>query len=264
MHYRGIKLTKEDVGNNIDFPKIIKEQKYPLQIDIITSILRIAKYDKQSLYLALLSSGMRIGEAIQVRKRDVFTEFQRIMIRLPAKTTKTKTGRTVYLSKEASRTIYPKLKRINDDELVWGTNENPKLSVMAEDVAFRRYLEKIGLDEKYDSGTRKITLHSFRAYFFTKATRCHDENYAHMMTGHGGYLMQYDRLTDEEKLDMYLELEPDLLVYDQTKNEEKIRKLKDANRKLADQAEEIKAQEIRIKNLERRWLADNILHVDEN
>ena len=49
------------------------------------------------------------------------------------------------------------------------------------------------------------------------------------MTGHGGYLMQYDRMNDGEKLNMYLELEPDLVVFDQTKNELEIERLKQEN-----------------------------------
>jgi hypothetical protein len=49
------------------------------------------------------------------------------------------------------------------------------------------------------------------------------------MTGHGGYLMQYDRMDDRDKLKMYLELEPDLVVFDQTKNELEIERLKQEN-----------------------------------
>ena len=81
-------------------------------------------------------------------------------------------------------------------------------------------LEALGYNQKYSSnGFYKITSHSFRSYFFTAATRKHNENYAHKMSGHGGYLMQYDRMTEEEKLQMYLELEPDLVIFYQTKNE---------------------------------------------
>ena len=39
--------------------------------------------------------------------------------------------------------------------------------------------------------------------------------------------MQYDRLTEDEKLDMYIELEPDLVIFEQTKNELEIAKLRD-------------------------------------
>ena len=257
LHYRKIRLTTEDIKQSIDFPVQMSEEKYPLTDNMILDILGAASYAKRGLYLSLLSSGMRIGEAIQIRKKDVTVNLDRVTIKIPARITKTKTGRTTYVSKEASKFITLKLKSINDDELLWGTSENTESALSADEKAFRDYLKKIGFSEKYDSGRLKISLHSFRSFFFTKAARCHDENYAHKMTGHGGYLMQYDRLTDEEKLEMYLELEPNLLIYDQTKNEEKIRKLKEANTKLADQAEEIKSQDIRIKQLERMYAQQN-------
>ncbi len=91
-----------------------------------------------------------------------------------------------------------------------------------------RMLDKLEMNERYQSNSfRKISTHSFRAYFFTKAARKHGENYAHRLVGHGGYLMQYDRMTEEEKLQMYLELEPELVIYDQTKNELEINRLRD-------------------------------------
>jgi len=254
LHFRKIKITPQDVKESIHFPAKIKEEKYPLTNSQILEILDTAQYSKKGLYLALLSSGMRIGELVQITKKDIVTDLQRLMIRIPARITKTKQGRTTFISKEAAKFISRKLREIGDDDLVWGKNSDKDSSMHAEEKTFREYLKKIGFHEKYDSGRLKISPHSFRAFFFTKAARRHDENYAHMMTGHGGYLMQYDRLTDEEKLDMYLELEPDLLIFDQTKNEEKIRKLKEANIQLADQAEQLKQQEVRIKQLERSWL----------
>ena len=33
-----------------------------------------------------------------------------------------------------------------------------------------------------------------------------------MLAGQQGYLLQYNRLTDEEKLERYLEFEPDLII----------------------------------------------------
>lgn len=252
LHYKKIRLTTEDIKQSIDFPIRIKEEKHPLEVNSITDILTASSYAKKGLYLALLSSGMRIGEAIQIRKMDVFTGVERTMIKIPARITKTKQGRTTYISIEASKFIISKLKTMNDDDLLWGTNKNPRIALNAEEKAFRDYLRKIGFNEKYDSGTLKISLHSFRSFFFTKAARCHDENYAHKMTGHGGYLMQYDRLTDEEKLEMYIELEPDLLIYDQTKNTEKIRRLKEANEKLENSKSEMNDMKQQIKELQEK------------
>ncbi|MEK0367684.1 MAG: hypothetical protein QQN45_07140, partial [Nitrosopumilus sp.] len=45
-----------------------------------------------------------------------------------------------------------------------------------------------------------------------KASDVHREGYAHKMIGHGGYLPQYDRMSDEKKLDWFLELEPKLII----------------------------------------------------
>ena len=239
LHYRGIKISEKDIKANVTLPKLIKEEKHPLSMDQIHDILKIASYSKKSLYLALLSSGMRIGEAVQIRKKDTSFSSGRLSVKIPARITKTKTGRTVYISKEATNAITPKRNKIEDDDLLWGTNDNYLTAVQADVKAFSKYVDKLGLDERYDSGTRKITLHSFRAFFFTRAARIHDENYAHMMTGHGGYLMEYDRLEEEQKLDMYLDLEGELLAYDQTKNQLKIKKLQEANLKLSEQGEEI-------------------------
>ncbi len=62
---------------------------------------------------------------------------------------------------------------------------------------------------------------------------------AHAFIGHGAYLQQYQRRTLEEKIELWNELEPEVLVFDQSKNIEKIRKLKDANIKFEDQQKQI-------------------------
>ena len=59
----------------------------------------------------------------------------------------------------------------------------------------------------------KITIHSMRAFFHTQASIVHDEQYANAMDGHQGYLMQYYRLSAEKRSEMYLALEPHLLIY---------------------------------------------------
>ena len=253
FHYRGIRFTPQDVSSNIVFPAKIKEEKHPLAVHEIRKILDVAMWKKKGLYLTLASSGMRIGEAVLLRKRDFDMQLSRIRCRIPAKITKTNTGRTTFISKEAASFVIPRLKRINDDDRVFGTHENGKFSAISENQALAKYVKRTGLDEKYTTGFNKITLHSFRAFFFTRAARTHDENYAHMMIGHGGYLLQYDRLTDEEKLDMYVTMEPELMILDQNRNEKKIEKLQEQNSKLADEKDrELHDQKMLIRQLETR------------
>jgi len=223
FHYRGIKMYKEDVKQNISLPRIPKEEKHPLSLEEIRKIIGEANFKKKALYLVLLSSGMRVGETVQLKKKHFDTSEKSFMIKIPADFTKTKQARTVFISKEASSAVRTLLKKIDDNDGVFSKHPNPHYAVCAEEMTFKRILTNVGLVESYESSrTNKITMHSFRAYFFTKATRKHGENYAHMMTGHGGYLMQYDRLTDEEKLEMYLELEPDLLIDEFVRKDSKI------------------------------------------
>jgi len=194
---------------------------------------------------------MRIGEAVQLRKKDFDLTKKRIKITIPAIITKTKTGRTTFVSKEAGSFLISKLKPIEDDDLVFGSSEIIHNARMNEVLTMERVLKRAGLDQRYDGkNRRKISLHSFRAYFFTKASRCHDEGYAHRLTGHGGYLPQYDRMTDEEKLDLYLKLESDLLIFDTTKAEHKIESLENTLEENEKLKEKTQILEDRIARLE--------------
>jgi len=239
LHYKGIRLDARDVKSELIFPKVLEEELYPLQVEDISKILSVANYDKRGMYLAQISSGMRLGEIVQIRKKDLVLDSNRIMVKIPAKITKTKQARTTFLSREAEKMIHHTLKKLDDDDLVWGNNPIPINNEIAEIANLHRYLKKCGLDMKYDSGQYKINTHSYRAFFITKMSR-HDPNFAKKLAGQKGYLLQYDRMTDKEKLDKYLEFEKDLII-DPTerqkariseleKNQEEIKELK-ANQK---------------------------------
>jgi len=260
LHYMGIKITKEDVRINLSFPKIIKEEPHPLQFEEIQKILEYTNGKKKGLYLSLLSSGMRIGETMQLRKKDFDLSKERIMVRIPAKMTKTRTGRTTFISIEAANFVRTKLRTLDDEDLVFGSSEIVENARMNEIVTFERILKKAGLNQKYEGvNRRKITLHSFRAYFFTKAARTHDENYAHKLTGHGGYLPQYDRLTDDEKLNLYVKLEPELLIYDSSRKAAEIEKL----RKEKSETENTRLEVEKLKNELKKTQSYNINTIEE-
>jgi integrase len=225
FRHRKIKIVSDDIKDAFAKQlRPLKEEKYGLKLDEVRKILDIARHQKKSLYLALLSGAMRIGEAVQLRKQDFDFSYDRVMIKIPARITKTGRGRTTFLSKEAYEYLKPILKRKTDDDLVWGTNENLVTARSNEENAFRRYSVRLGFDKRYESQTRKITLHSFRAYFFTKAARI-DENFAHFILGHEPYMETYDRLDDKDKLEIYKKIEPEILVFDTSKSEAKIREL---------------------------------------
>jgi len=244
LYFLGVKSNPQDIKQLLKFPRRVIEEKYPLKKQELKNlVLAQARYPKrQALYLACSSSGMRSGEALHIKKEDLDFSLDRIMIRIKAEYTKTQIGRTTFVSKECQEKIMTYLQKLDDDDYVFTNSKGDfKTRGRTEQMAFANALEALGYNEKYSSnGFYKITSHSFRAYFFTSATRKHDENYAHKMVGHGGYLMQYDRMNDEEKLKMYLELEPDLVIFDQTKNEIEIEKLQKENESIEQLRQEVK------------------------
>jgi len=241
LFHFGIKTDEQDIKEYLRFGKIPKEERHPLSQDEYRAIIdAFAKSPfEQALFLMLGSSGMRIGEALSLRKKDLDSSGKQIKVHIPANT-KTRQARTTYISKEAEQKLQPIITKKEKSDFVFGKLDT-KPFVSNYRRALDRIIKRIGFDEKYDTnGVHKITSHSFRAYFFTKAARKHGENYAHRMIGHGGYLMQYDRMTEDEKLQMYLELEPELVIYDQTKNELEIERLKKEKETIEDLRKEVK------------------------
>jgi len=213
MVYRGFKIHNEDVKQNIELPRIVEDEKYGLTKTDIKKILDNSNPKRKALYLALLSSGMRIGEACALRKHDFDQSLGRIIVRIPAKFTKTKKARITFVSKEAEESLKPLLTELGENELIFGVNDDSRASVLVELNHFNRLRKRAKFSEdRYESGVHKITIHSFRAYFITVCNRI-DFGFSHALVGHSAYLKQYDRLSLEEKLKIYLKCEPYLNIY---------------------------------------------------
>ena len=211
--HNGIRIHLSDFDEPLEFKPRIKEELHELTIEEIQKIFKFANPKKMGFYLALSCSGARPSELLQVRKKDVDTSKKRIKIRIEAENVKTRAGRSIWLTKEAGSYLMTKLRGLNDSDLVWATNENFSNAEKNESTQFSNICDKAGYSEKYKSNNfRKITLYSFRSFLFGKASDVHREGYAHKMIGHGGYLPQYDRMSDEKKLGWFLELEPKLII----------------------------------------------------
>ena len=226
FYYRGIKLDDYDIRQNLRFPRVSEEKKHSLSRGELGLILEAADRRRRIMYLAQSSSGMRIGELLRLRRKDLDTRAERITVRIPAAFTKTRRGRTTFFSSEVSVPLLPRLEGMPGSDLVFGASEDPVRATLTEVMYLGRLVGRLGLGERYESSrNRKITSHSFRAYFITRASR-HDQNLAALLAGHEGYLLQYDRPTEKEMLKEYLKIEPDLLVGDRARHDEEVSKLR--------------------------------------
>ena len=87
LYFLGVKTNPQDIKQLLKFPRKTVEEKYPLKKqelrDLVIAHARNPK--RQALYLACSSSGMRLGEALHIKKKDLDFTLDRIMVRIDAK-----------------------------------------------------------------------------------------------------------------------------------------------------------------------------------
>jgi len=246
--YHQLKINHYNLRRGITLPQDPKNMRYAVTLPEIRKLIDYAKPKRKCLYTVLLSSGMRIGETMGLRKRDFDFTQERICITIPAKLTKRNMERQTYISKEAEHYLAPIIKKMNQDDLVFTTNKDNRKAVDNEILNFWNLRKKTELDSKYqDSAYHKITLHSFRAFFETQASNTHNVEYSHALLGHTLYLDMYYRLTPEERLEKYIELEPKITIGEDFRNKIKIQKLEIEKSEL----EKVKEDNAKILN----WIA---------
>lgn len=227
LHHRGIKLHPQDIKEELEFRRKIEEELYGLSLDNIQTILGLMRYKHRTQFVCQQSSLMRIGELVQLRKKHLVLGGLNIIVKIPANIAKFKKGRTTFFSKEATKLLRPILRQKEDNDLIFGSSENSLHSEINVEQILRRILDKSGLDMRYESNNRyMINTHSFRAYGITKLSR-HDPNFAKKIAGQKGYLLQYDRMTDEEKLEIYEKHEVDLIIDDSQRKQLELDKVKE-------------------------------------
>jgi len=197
----------------IKLPKEIHQDPEPFTKNVIRDFVDTATLPRKALYMTLKDSGMRIGEAVQIRKRDVNMTSNPVIINIQASYTKTKHSRITFVTRETKPFLQRLLAKKEDIDLVFGKPEI-RQSVNNEEVLFSRTRKRLGYTEKYECNNRnKKNLHSFRAYCATQLAEVYGEEFAHGFIGHKGYLKQYIR--NKDKLaEKYLRAENYLMIYE--------------------------------------------------
>ena len=232
LSHNEIEIT-DKIRGELDFKLDESDERFAMETHHIQTIFSVAKPIKQGFYKACASTGARPGELLQVRKKDIDTSLKRIKITIHPEGVKTRAGRSLFLTKESGQSCLMRLRQIDDDDLVWGKNNNPLQAEKAESKTFSRYCDQVGFTKRYHSNNyRKITLYSFRSFFFSACADVHREGYAHKMTGHGGYLPQYDRMSDSKKLEWFLKVEPFLTIDETLRKQQEYDEIKKRNTEL--------------------------------
>ena len=65
----GIKITTEDAKDYVRFPKIVKERRQPITPPTLKLLFGKCDPERRALYYVLISSGMRLGEGLSLKKK---------------------------------------------------------------------------------------------------------------------------------------------------------------------------------------------------
>ena len=220
-------------------------------------ILAYSDTKMKALLLTLASSGMRIGEATQIKIEDVDFDNEPVKINLKAEYTKTKDPRITFISNEAAFYLKEWLK--NHDSYLQGAVKRLNLPGKTKNVnddrafpfttgavnsAFQRLLRLTGLDD-IDPQTKRhiIHIHVFRKWFYSKLRLVIPEAIVQTLIGHRGYLTDaYARHDEGELAEQYTNGMQTLTVFEGKDYSEDIKALED----------EIKRRDEKIERIEGR------------
>ena len=223
LEYRGLDTSLPDIGQSMNFPNACSGV-HPFTIISFRSILRESHYPRARLYLALASSGMHISEAVRLKRKDIHTDLARMRAIIPAESARNGTARTVIFSIEVARKFKPYLRIMDDTDLVFGASRNPSTAIGMETKYLRRLLNYMGIGPNLNIyGHEVITIDTFQKFFISQVSR-HDPGLAMYFSGHDNYPARYYCLTDSQKLNRYMEIEPSILLHCATDREKSMRR----------------------------------------
>ncbi len=210
----GILLNKED-SKRLKFGKIKKEARGIMTNDMLENLINHADKKRKCLYLLQSCSALRIGELVQLRKKDFDTTKDRIQVNLSGTMTKNSEARITFVSKECEKLLLPMLEKLEDDDRVFPNK------IASEQHAFRRIAENAGFTEEYETtGRSKISTHTLRAYAITKLNKLNEFGFGHVIAGHSFYMKTYHRMTPEELLEDFIKAEDYLQIFNRVSDKE--------------------------------------------
>jgi integrase len=205
----------------------------------------------KALYILLESSGMRIGEALQLNLDDLLLEENPSRISIRGEITKTGNSRHAFMSREAKEAIVEWLKVREDymksavgkshlyqkslrieyvDERTGETKTklDPRVFPFDPSTAYSMWnkaLHKAGLNGKDKStGREKIHPHTLRKFFRTRLGPVIPVDIIEALMGHEGYLTEvYRHYSLEDLKKFYLKGESALLVFTEAQEVTKLR-----------------------------------------
>ncbi|MBI1664075.1 MAG: site-specific integrase [Nitrosopumilus sp.] len=213
-------------------PKIVRTHEKPLDKELLNRVLRNVSPKLQVVILVTTSSGLRIGELVQIKTSDIDFTSNPTKILVRGSTTKGKIARETFITQEATIALKDYLKsnfswienKPEFDVYIFGktTNKgkkpknsghNPYAAKMALQASPLYYLRKVpALQTKNENGYYSIHFHAFRKFCRTTIGNVCGRDFAEALLGHAFYMDTYYQLSENQKRDLYLKAESRLTI----------------------------------------------------
>jgi len=245
LYLTKIRSIFEEIGNieinsrlfnkRVKTPMAEEEDLEPFTKEQMRLLLDRCSNHNKLKYMVLKDTGCRIGELVQLRKRDVDVTKSPMEVKIQASYTKTKKSRIAFVTRETASMLKRLLNKKQENELVFGTTDDVYVATGTEKTLFSYYRGQLAQDYPefgaiYQSnGRHKKTIHSIRSFTATQCAEAIDETWGHGYIGHKKYLGQYIR-NQEKMSEMFLRTENHLMIYESVEvvdQDERVKKLEE-------------------------------------
>jgi len=235
LNHQGCKIYNEDMKMKFRLPKRVSAYQKGLTREAINRVIRFANPKLATAILIACSSGMRIGEIIQLKLSDIDLNATPATITIRAETAKTRETRLTHISSEAKNALKDYLARYGTQNqyLFLREHELEEDAELSDEERYSRFviaskhnlesqlgrcIKKIPeLNAKNENQKNWIHFHAFRAWFKTQVTDAHQSDFAEALMGHKSLKLVYYRQNDKVRARTYLDVEHAVTVSDTEK-----------------------------------------------
>ena len=244
MLFNGVELSSERLREVAELPRmyVVTRDRVPSKEEL-RQILMACDLRGKALIATLASSGMRIGEVLNLRVKDIDFSKRPVTVFIRPEIAKDRQARYAFISDEAAELLKTYLgERINNPEsyIFQGRHQgvradgkvrqkskwkNKPMTYYNAVVIFNNALRKAGLDSRDEGGRRVIHIHTLRKFFFTQLLPILGREITQALMGHKEYLDNaYRRFTLEQLGKYYLKAMPYLTFLSETMEYERMKK----------------------------------------
>jgi integrase len=223
----GIELKAQfwkSLSRKVKGSRALTRDRVPTNAELKRLVMLMPPHGK-ALILLLLSSGMRIGEALRIEERDLELDEEPMRINIRGEYTKTGNPRLAFASSEAKEQVEEWLRlkpsyieNANKKPFNTKPTDDPRVFPFQQSTAYMIYinaLNKAGLTEK-DASTDRNTrhLHTLRKFFRTRLGAIVPVDIVEALMGHEGYLTEvYRRYSVYDMAEAYRKGEHALYIF---------------------------------------------------